>query len=282
VRVLVATRNIVKAWLLLAGISGVLALVGWQLGGVRLLSIFVFCALLLVGGAYYTFDRVVLGMVGARELPLGEAPLLHSTVERLAAIAGVAKPRLYLIPDGLPRSLATGRGPRASSLAVSTGLVSACAPAELEGVLAHELAHVRHRDVAIQTAVVVLAASIVELSRIGGWLERALLFVLGPVAAACVHLLLSPKREFEADRTAAQLCGSPHGLADALLRLERAAELVEFRASPATEPLYPFNPFLEEGLAALFVTHPPVGERVRRLRDLDPDWREKLKTEAAA
>jgi heat shock protein HtpX len=282
VRSFVATRNILKAWLLLAGISGVLALVGWELGGVRLLSIFVFAALLLVGGAYYSFDRVVLGMIGARELPLGEAPLLHSTVERLAAIAGVAKPRLYLIPDGLPRSLATGRGPRASSLAVSTGLVSACAPAELEGVLAHELAHVRHRDVAIQTAVVVLAASIVELSRIGGWLERALLFVLGPVAAACVHLLLSPKREFEADRTAAQLCGSPHGLADALLRLEQAAELVEFRASPATEPLYPFNPFLEEGLAALFVTHPPVGERVRRLRDLDPTWREKLKTEAAA
>jgi len=282
VRVFVATRNIVKAWLLLAGISGVLALVGWELGGLRLLSIFVFAALLLVGGAYYSFDRVVLGMVGARELPLGEAPLLHSTVERLAAIAGVVKPRLYLIPDGLPRSLATGRGPRASSLAVSAGLVSACTPAELEGVLAHELAHVRHRDVAIQTAVVVLAASIVELSRIGGWLERALLFVLGPVAAACVHLLLSPKREFEADRTAAQLCGSPHGLADALLRLEQAAELVEFRASPATEPLYPFNPFLEEGLAALFVTHPPIGERVRRLRELDPTWREKLKAEAAA
>jgi heat shock protein HtpX len=278
----VATRNIVKAWLLLAGISGVLALVGWELGGLRLLSIFVFAALLLVGGAYYSFDRVVLGMVGARELPLGEAPMLHSTVERLAAIAGVLKPRLYLIPDGLPRSLATGRGPRASSVAVSAGLVSACTPAELEGVLAHELAHVRHRDVAIQTAVVVLAASIVELSRIGGWLERALLFVLGPVAAACVHLLLSPKREFEADRTAAQLCGSPHGLADALARLEQAAELVEFRASPATEPLYPFNPFLEEGLAALFVTHPPIGERVRRLRELDPAWREKLKTEAAA
>jgi len=274
VRALVAARNIAKAWLLLAGICAVLALAGWELGGVRLLSIFIFCALLLVGGAYYTFDRVVLGMVGARELPLGEAPLLHSTVERLAALAGVAKPRLYLIPDGLPRSLATGRGPRASSLAVSTGLVSACTPAELEGVLAHELAHVRHRDVALQTAVVVLAASIVELSRIGGLLEGALLFVLGPVAAACVHLLLSPKREFEADRTAAQLCDSPHGLADALLRLEQAAELVEFRASPATEPLYPFNPFLEQGLAALFVTHPPVGERVRRLRDLDPAGRQ--------
>jgi heat shock protein HtpX len=148
-------------------------------------------------------------------------------------------------------------------------------------VLAHELAHVKHHDVALQTAVVVLAASMIELSRIGGWLERALLFVLGPLAAACVHVLLSPKREFEADRRAAELCGSPHGLADALLRLEQAAELVDFKASPATEPLWTFNPFLEEGLAALFVTHPKVEERVRRLRGLDPDWRDKLRTEAA-
>jgi heat shock protein HtpX len=277
----VAARNILKTWLLFAGVCGVLALVGWELGGFRLLSIFVFSGLLLVVGAYWSFDRVVLGMVGARELPVGEAPLLHSTVERLAALAGVMKPRLYLIPDGLPRSLATGRGPRGSSIAVSAGCLTACTPAELEGVLAHELAHVRHRDVAIQTAVVVLAASIVELSRIGGWLERSLLFVLGPVAAACVHVLLSPKREFEADRTAAHLCASPHGIADALLRLEQAAELVDFQASPATEPLYPFNPFLEEGLAALFVTHPPVGERVRRLRKLDPAWRANAKTEAA-
>ncbi len=277
----VAARNILKAWLLLTGICGVLALAGWGLGGLRLLSIFVFSGLLLVVGAYWSFDRVVLGMISARELPVGEAPLLPSTVERLAAHAGVVKPRLYRIPDGLPLSLATGRGPGSSSLAVSAGLLSACPPAELEGVLAHELAHVRHRDVALQTAVVVLAASIVELSRIGGWLERALLFVLGPVAAACVHVLLSPKREFEADRTAAAICGSPHGLADALLRLEQAAELVAFQASPATEPLYPFNPFLEEGLAALFVTHPPVGERVRRLRELDVARRAKVKTEAA-
>jgi heat shock protein HtpX len=281
VRALVAARNIVKAWLLLVGVCVLLALAGWELGGYRLLSIFVFCALLLVGGAYWYFDRVVLGMVGARELPLAEAPLLHSTLERLAAIASVTKPRLYLIPDGLPRALATGRGARSSAIAVSAGCVSACTPAELEGVLAHELAHVRHRDVALQTAVVVLAASIVELSRIGGWLERTLLFVLGPVAAACVHLLLSPKREFEADRTAAELCGSPHGLADALVRLEQAAELVDFRGSPATEPLYTINPFMETGLAALFVTHPPVGARVRRLRDLDASWREKLRREAA-
>jgi heat shock protein HtpX len=277
----IAFRNIVKAWLLLAGVCGVLALAGWSIGGLRLLSIFVFCGLLLVMGAYWTFDRVVLGMVRARELPIAEAPLLHSTVERLAAVAGVVKPKLYLVPDGMPLALATGRGPSSSSLAVSSGCVTACPPAELEGVLAHELAHIKHHDVALQTAVVVLAASMIELSRIGGWLERALLFVLGPMAAACIHILLSPKREFEADYRAAEFCGSPHGLADALIRLEQAAELIDFKASPATEPLWTFNPFLEEGLAALFVTHPPIEERVRRLRRLDPDWRDKLRTEAA-
>jgi heat shock protein HtpX len=125
--------------------------------------------------------------------------------------------------------------------------------------------------------VVVLAAWLIELSRLGGWFERALLFVLGPVAAAFVHLLLSPRRELAADRTAAAVCDSPHGLADALIRLDQAAELVVFEGSPATEPLYTINPFVEEGLAALFVTHPPVAERVRRLRDLDPGWREKLR-----
>jgi heat shock protein HtpX len=274
---LLALRNILKAWLLLVVVCGALALVGWELGGYRLLSIFLFCGLLLAAAVYWYSDRVALAMVGARELPVAEAPALHSTVERLAALAGLSKPRLYLMPDGLPRALVVGRGPRASTLAVSAGLVAACPPAELEGVLAHELAHVRHRDVVVQTAVVVLAAWLVELSRIGGFLERALLFVLGPVAAALVHLLLSPQREYAADRAAAALCESPHGIADALLRLEQASELVSFVGSPATEPLYTFNPFMEEGLAALFVTHPPIEERVRRLRELDPGWREKLR-----
>jgi heat shock protein HtpX len=273
---LVVIRNVLKAWALLVGACAVFALIGWALGGYRLLSIFVFCGALLAGALYWYADRVALGLVHARELPVGEFPGLHSTVERLAAVAGVAKPRLYLMEDGLPRALATGRGPRGSTVAVSAGLLTAASPAELEAVLAHELAHVRHRDVVVQTSVVVLAATLLELSRIGGWLSRMLLFVLGPVASAFVHLLLSPKREFLADATAAAICGSPHPMADALIRLDQASELVSFTGSPATEPLYTINPFMEVGLAALFVTHPPVGERVRRLRELDPDWREKL------
>jgi heat shock protein HtpX len=280
--VFLAARNIVKSWLLVLALAGVFGLVGWVLGGVQGLSIFVFCALLLAAGAYWTFDRVVLGMIGVRELPLGEAPLLHSTVERLAARAGIAKPRLYLIPDGLPIAAATGRGIRSSALALSTGCVAACTPAELEGVIAHEIAHVRLHDVQVQTAAAVGAAVTLETSRIGGWLERGLLFVLGPVAAACVHLLVSPRREFAADRFAAKLCDSPHGLADALGRLEQAADLIEFEGSPAAEPLFTINPFAERGLGALFVTHPPVAERVRRLRELDPDWHDRVHSEAAA
>jgi heat shock protein HtpX len=216
-------------------------------------------------------------MLGARELATAEAPALHSTAERLAVAARVVKPKLYLLPDGFPRALTAGRGPRGSALVVSRGLLGALPPAELEGVIAHELAHIRSRDVLVQSIAVVVAVALVELSRIGGFLSRALLFVLGPIAAAVVHLLLSPKRELAADANAAALCDSPHGLADALIRLEQASDLVEFRANPATEPLYTVNPFAPEGLANLFVTHPPVGERVRRLRALDPGWKERLR-----
>ena len=274
---LVSAWNLLKTWLLVAGGCAIFGAIGWSIGGYRLASLLVFFGLLVAGAAYWYGDRVVLGMVGARELPVGEAPAVHASVAALAALATVPKPRLYVLPDGLPRTLAAGRGPRGGAIAVSRGLLTAAPPAELEGLLSHELAHIRNRDALVQSAAVIVAAALIETSRVGGWLQRTLLFVLGPLAAAIVHLLLSPKREYAADRAAAILCGSPHGLADALTRLDQAAELVEFQASPATEPLYPINPFAEEGLAGLFVTHPPIGERVRRLRALDPNWREKLR-----
>jgi heat shock protein HtpX len=274
----IVLRNVLKLWLLVAAFCGVLGLVGWRIDAVRGLTLFVFCGLLVVLGAYWYADRFVLGMVGARELLVAESPGLHSTVERLSARAGVVKPRVYVVVDAFPRALAAGRGPRGgSAIVLSSGLIAVATPAELEGVIAHELAHLAHRDVLVQTAAVLVAATLVEASRIGGFLSRALLFVLGPVAAACVHALLSPKREFAADREAARICDSPHGLADALVRLDQAMALVEFRAPPATEPLYTANPFVEEGLAALFVTHPSIGDRVRRLRELDPAWRDKLR-----
>jgi heat shock protein HtpX len=274
---LAAARNLLKVWALVAGLCAVLGLLGYAAGGYRLLSTVVFCALLAAAAAYWYVDRVVMGMIGARELPLAEAPGFHSTVERLAARARVMKPKLYLMPDGHPRALAAGRGQRGSAIAVSRGLLTAAPPAELEGVIAHELAHIRARDVVTQEVVVVLAAALVDFTRVGGFLQRALLFVLGPLAAVPVHLMLSPRREFAADRFAARLCDTPHGLADALLRLEQASELIEFRASPATEPLYTINPFDPHGVAAMFITHPPTAERVRRLRALDPDWEKNLR-----
>jgi len=267
-----AATNLVKAWLLVALLAGLSGAVGWALGGYRTASIFAFCALLAAAAVYAYADRAVLGMLGAREYALAEDPLLRSTVDTLSAKLGILPPKLYLIVDGFPRALVAGRGPRGSALAVSTGLLGALRPAELEGVLAHELTHVRTRDVLVQTFAVLLAYILVEFSRIGGWLRRALLAVLGPLAAAFVHVLLSPKREFAADRSAAALAGSPHGLADALLRLDRASELVSFAESVVTEPLYTVDPFSDEGLGALFGTHPPVGERVARLRRLDPSW----------
>jgi heat shock protein HtpX len=272
-----AVRNVVKAWLLLGGIVAVLTAFGWWLHGFRLAGVFLVVALLMAATVYWYGPRVVLASLGARELLLAEAPLLHSAVERLAASAGVGRPRLFLLADGHPRAFAVGRSTDAAAIAVSQGLVTAASPAELEAVLAHELAHIRHRDVLVQTPVVVVAGALVDASRIGGFLERALLFVLAPVASSVVHILLSPKREFAADALAARVGESPHPLAGALIRLEQAMELVDFRASPVTEPLYTLDPFSDEGIAALFKTHPPVGERVQRLRALDPDWREKLR-----
>jgi heat shock protein HtpX len=277
VSTLAPVRNVLKAWLVFVALCAILGLIGYGIGGLKVASYFVFCGVLVGIAAYVSLERVVLGMLRARELTARDAPDLHAAVERLAVRAGVAKPRVHVIEKGPPLALVAGRGAVSSALVVTEALARLPSPAEVEGVLAHELAHIARRDVVIQTIAVVLAAAIVETSRIGGWFERSLLFVLGPIASAIVHLLLSPKREFEADRLAAELCESPHGLADGLIRLEQAAELLEFQASTATEPLYTINPFLEEGVAALFVTHPPIAERVSRLRALDPDWRDKLR-----
>ena len=274
---MLAARNVAKAFLLLGGFVALFSAFGWWIGGIRLASVFFVLCLLMAATLHWYGPRIVLASLGARELTIAEGALLHTTVERLASLARVSRPRLFVLPDGHPRAFAVGRGIAASALAVSQGLVTVLPPAELEGILAHELAKIRHRDVVVQTPVVVLAGWIVEASRIGGWLERALLFVLAPVAASLVHVLLSQRRVFAADAAAARICESPHGLADGLIRLEQAIELISFSASPVTEPLYTVNPFEHAGLAAMFSTHPPIGERVQRLRNLDPDWRERLR-----
>lgn len=263
-----AARNIVKAWLLVLLLGGLFAGVGWLLADLRGATLFAFCSLLAASAAYAVGDRALLGMLRARPFALAEDPLLRSTVDRLAAQLGLLAPRLQLMDDGFPRACVVGRGPRSATVAVSTGLLTALTPGELEAVLAHELAHVRTRDVLTQTYAVLLGTTLLELTRIGGFLSRFLLAVVAPIAAAFTHLLLSPKRELGADSIAAQLV-DPHDLADALIRLDRAAELVEFSASPATEPLWTVSPFdHEERVTRMFTTHPRVGDRVARLRSM--------------
>jgi len=260
--------NLAKVWLFVAVLTTGLGGLGWLIGGTRSAFLFVFCALLAALAIYRYGDRALLGMLGARPFALAEDPALRSTADKVAAKLGVRPPVLYLITDGFPRLFVVGRGPRSYALAVSTGALQSLRHEELEGAIAHELAHVRRRDVDVQTFVVLFAATLVETSRIGGWFSRALLYVFAPVAAAFVHLLLSQKRELDADLLAATSTGAAHDLADALLRLDRASELVEFAASPATEPLYPIDPFEEAGVARMFKTHPPLADRVRRLRAL--------------
>lgn len=263
-----AALNLAKAWFLVAFVAVAASGLGWLVGGITTALLFAFSALLAASGVYRYGDRALLGMLGARPYALAEDPRLRSMVDTVAAKMQVRPPQLYLIDDGFPRLFAVGRGPTSSTLALSTGLLRALRPDELEAAIAHELAHVRRRDVLVQTYVVLFAATLVETSRIGGWFSRVLLYVFAPIASAFVNILLAPGREIAADALAARTTGAAHDLADALLRLDRASELVEFAASPATEPLYAVDPFESEGVAHMFKTHPPLDARVRRLREL--------------
>jgi heat shock protein HtpX len=264
----VVAANILKTWLLVAILTGLAASIGWLLAGTRGMTLFGVCSLLAALAVYAYGDRALLGMLGARPYAIAEDPLLKSAVDRLAAGFAISAPKIYLVDDLFPRAFTVGRGPRSSTVVVSAGLRGALPPDELGAVLAHELAHVRSRDVLSQTFVVLFASMLVETSRIGGWLSRALLYVLAPVAAAFVHLVLSPKRELRADELAARLITTPHDLADALMRLDRASELVSFAASPATSPLYPLDLFDDSKLARMFRTHPPLEGRLSQLRGL--------------
>jgi heat shock protein HtpX len=261
------TANLLKAFVLVGFLAALAGGVGWLIGRERSAALFVFCSLLAAIAVYWLGDRALLGMLNARPFALAEDPLLRSATDRVAAQLRVAPPKLCLIDDGFPRAFVVGRGPGSATLVVSTGLLRAFRRDELEAIIAHELAHVRSLDVLTQTFAVLLATTLVAASRLGGFLSGALLFVLGPIAAAFTHALLSPKREFAADRDAAGVC-VPHDLADALLRLDRAGELVAFAVSPPTSPLSTVDPFEHDRLSRMFRTHPPLADRVARLRAL--------------
>ena len=281
-----ATRLATKArtWLLIAGLTGLLIAIGGAIGGGAL---YAFAALAVVMNlvGYWFSDKLALKASRARPLAPAQAPALARMVEDLAARAGVPVPRLYLIPSEQPNAFATGRNPAHAAVAVTEGLLAHLPADQVRGVLAHEFAHIKNRDILVSSIAAMVAGAV---SAIANLLQFSLLFggsddedsplgllgtlaliVLAPIAAMLLQLGVSRQREFLADATGAQLLGAGAPLADALETLERGTQLLPMRVNPATAPLYVANPLPRAGLAALFMTHPPTAERVRRLRALD-------------
>ena len=232
---------------------------------------------------YWFSDKIALKMSGAQEVSREEAPNLHQMVEEQCARAGLPKPRVYIIPEMAPNAFATGRDPKHSAVAVTQGLLQLLSREELEGVMAHELAHIKHRDILISSVAAVLAAALTHLAQMAMWFGAGgdednpnplglvgmlLMFILAPIAAMLIQMAISRSREYEADRLGAEICGNPLYLANALRRLEAGAQQIPMHADPAMSHMYIVNPLTGANFAKLFSTHPPMAERVARLETM--------------
>jgi heat shock protein HtpX len=222
-------------------------------------------------------------MGGAREVSQAEAPRLHALVEGLAARAGLPKPRVYIMPGDTPNAFATGRNPEHAAVAVTEGLLRLLNQDELEGVIAHELAHIKNRDILISSIAAVMAGAISSLASMaqwamifgagrseegeegGGMLGSIIMMIVAPVAAALIQMAISRSREYQADATGAAICGKPQGLASALARLEEYNHRLPMHVNPATAQMYIVNPLSGSAITNLFSTHPPIRERIARL-----------------
>jgi heat shock protein HtpX len=276
--------NWVKTFFWMTVLTIVLVLVGGLFGRGGLI-IGLGIALVTNGIAYFYGDKMALAAAQAQEVGPQEAPLLHRMADRLAAQYQVPKPRVYISPDPNPNAFATGRSPRHASIAVNQGLLRILDEEEVYGVLAHEFAHVRNRDILISTIVAAMAGAITFLSQFGlffggggdnergqnplGLIGVVLLLVLGPIAALLVQLAVSRSREYEADHTGAEVSHDPLALANALRKLQRGSEVVPSPiAQPAFSHLYIVNPLSGQTLAGLFSTHPPLEKRIQRLEEM--------------
>jgi heat shock protein HtpX len=276
--------NWLKTTLLMAAILALFGAVGAALGGAQGMLL----ALLLGGAmnvfAYWNSDRMVLAMYHAREVDEASAPEFARIVRELAHNAGLPMPRLYIIDEAQPNAFATGRNPEHAAVAATTGILQLLSARELRGVMAHELAHVKHRDILISTISATLAGAISSLANFamffGGRdedgrpanpLAGLLVMILAPIAAALIQMAISRAREFDADQGGAMISGDPEALAAALLKIERYAQglpMVSAEAHPETAQMMIISPLSGGGLSSLFSTHPPTEERVRRLRQL--------------
>jgi heat shock protein HtpX len=272
--------NGLKTALLLGALSGMLLLLGDYLGGQQgLMLAFAFAALMNLG-SYWFSDKIVLRMYHAQEVSPSHP--LYQMTQRLAQKAGLPMPKVYVIPDASPNAFATGRNPQHAAVAATEGIMQALAPHELEGVIAHELAHVRHRDILISSVAATIAAAVMMVARMamyagmfaggrddreGGSNPIALIamMIFAPVAAMMIQMAISRSREFAADAGAARITGNPHALADALRKIDAIARRVPLDANPATAHMFIVKPFSGQGLMSLFSTHPPTEARVQAL-----------------
>jgi heat shock protein HtpX len=233
--------------------------------------------------SYFFSDKLALKMSRAQPMDEAENPEYFEMVRELCQRADIPMPRLYLIPQAQPNAFATGRNYKNSAVAVTQGITQLLSKDELRGVVAHELAHIKHRDILIQSVAATIGAAITYLGYMLMWfgsdnnsplglIGSLAMILLAPLAASIIQLAVSRQREFAADAGGAQICGNPESLASALLRLEQGAEQIpmEGHVNDATEPLYIVKPFKARGLAGLFSTHPPIEERVERLRQMRP------------
>jgi heat shock protein HtpX len=271
-----------RTTILLASLTGLLVVIGALIGGPQMASVFLGIALLLNLGAYWFSDRLALAMSRAKPIEESDAPRLYQIVRELTTRADLPMPRLYMIPQDQPNAFATGRSPKHAAVAVTRGITRLLSEDELRGVLAHELAHVRHRDILITSVASAIGGAITYLGYMLlffggdddesplGLVASLALVLLAPIAATIIQLAISRQREFSADATGAEISGNPESLASALLRLEEGAKAMPMEVNQAAEPLYIVKPFSGGGLASLFSTHPPIEERVRRLRQMRP------------
>lgn len=279
--------NHIKTGLLLAGLTALLVVFGRLLGGMNGMVIAFAIALVMNAGAYWFSDRIVLSMYRAQPVTPEEAPELYRMVERLAKRAGLPMPQLYVIPDPTPNAFATGRDPKHSAVAVNEGLLRILAEPEVEGVVAHELAHIKNRDTLISTVAATIAGAVTMLAHMaqfaaifggmggrddeeGGSNPLALLVmaIVAPIAAMILQLAISRSREYLADRIGSEICGRPLALAAALRKLEAAAGVHPMHAQPATAHMFIVNPLRGQAFASLFSTHPSTEDRVSRLEAL--------------
>ncbi|HEX6587060.1 MAG TPA: zinc metalloprotease HtpX [Solirubrobacterales bacterium] len=271
----------IRTTILLASLTGLLVVIGALIGGPEMAAVFLGFALLFNLAMYWFSDKLALKMARAKPVSEEEAPRLYQMMRDLTTRAGLPMPKLYVIPQEQPNAFATGRNPKHSAVAVTQGILKLLSEDELRGVLAHELGHVRNRDILIQTVASAIGGAITYIAYmlfwVGGDDESPLgavaaiaMVLLAPIAATIIQLAISRQREYSADATGAEICGNPESLASALLRLEQGAQAIPMQVNQAAEPLYIVKPFSGGGMASLFSTHPPIEERVRRLRQMRP------------